>query len=135
MRKEEILLALVLALFTFVIPFATAAKAPVFEGLESEITACESSVFEYEFTASDADGDIVNVDIQPKGPFFIDSSNETPTKITIFSEKLTQTHANKDYEVTIFIFDEFYAESKDVTIRVEEVNNPPILGNSEVKTE
>jgi len=137
MKKEETALARALILFTafsvVLAPGVLAAKVPLFQDLDSEIFACSGEVLLYDFTATDEDGDLLDIEIIPKGPIYVEKilAEEASTQFRIFSKKLSR---GEEHSATIYITDRVFIETMDVKIKAIEVNSPPVLSKIGVQT-
>lgn len=76
--------------------------------------------------ATDADNDKIIFDINPKKPFFI-YSNE------LFSQILTKQDLGKQ-ELTLTVSDLQFVDKKHISTEVFEINNPPKIKRTTVKT-
>lgn len=129
MKKGEIIL---LALALAFLPLATANSAPIINLEQTNFLACEGAQFSTQFQITDDTTQSLNIDLSPRNPFFIRSLENSTAEL--FSLNLTKDQANKAHEVTIAVQDSEFIDTKKVSIKVIETNNPPELETLKVQT-
>ncbi len=104
--------------------------APVIQNLSPALYACEASIFDGLFDVSDADEDVLQTDISPKNPFFVEpifSSGEILVHARIYSGTLSKSQVGV-YQETVFSTDAAgHIDTKLTNITVIEINNAPTL--------
>jgi len=119
-------------------------SAPIFGGINASIFVCEASKLSYAFNATDVDADDLEIDLNPKDPFFVANmsfSGQSFIEAEIFSDTLNKTHAGgingglRNYSEDITIRDEYGAfDTAYTNITVVEVNNAPDITPTGVRT-
>jgi hypothetical protein len=113
--------------------------APRLGDIEDSILICEDSFLNYSFDASDVEeNQIITVDINPKGLFYVNP-------ITFINDKQTFAESyiiSKDFVkvdvgsriYTLSVSDQKYVDTKIVNITIVEVNNPPVVSEIGAQT-
>jgi hypothetical protein len=95
-------------------------------GVNDSIFVCEASSLSYNFNISNADEDIVAIDLSPKNPFFIFPTSSSSATIfpEIFSGTLTKANVG-EHDETITSTDVDGTDTASINITVLEINNVP----------
>jgi len=122
---------------------------PIMAPINKTLFVCEGTKLDYEFNASDLDGDILTGDLIPENPFYVfwvSQVTQNTQTFAIVSSTIDKNYPDFDYvnqgwkvhKETIIIEDEFNSTCCSVTnttnITTIEINNPPVIEDVGVKT-
>lgn len=110
--------------------------APVLGYIDPAMLACENGYFSYKLTASDIDEDELQFDLNPKNPFFIYKFRRIDLiteEAELFSVALVKIWVGT-HDMTVYVSDGQYVDSKFLNITVIGINNAPNVKNIGVQT-
>ncbi len=101
--------------------------SPIIDRLDDEIYVCEGEKLVEFFNVSDRDGDEMIVWTSSE-LFYLEKikSEKGYSKIMMFSDTITKEDIGT-HQITVFASDEEYADIKEITISVIEVNSKPMI--------
>ncbi len=111
-------------------------SAPLLGNISDSLDVCEASSLLYDFNATDVDEENLFLSVSPASPFFVfpnTFSGVVTAYSQLFSGILTKANVGV-HNRTISVSDGEYSDSKNMTITVIEINNPPVATEIGVQT-